>query len=293
MRRCGLVLRGLALNERGSMDSDVGCGCLTLVLALAGLAWAFGEDQDPAVRVVGILVLIASIAIPKAYWDRGQARIMSEVAARAQAQRVAADYSAAVQQRLRAAVGPGRVVAVCSEHSRLLTPTVCLLSARDDVLEITALKVQPDHGLLDQLCDGRCLEAPTTLQFVIAFNDVVRFGKKAAAELGPHRPGVDDRLERAIIGGLIAGAPGAVVGALTGQRVAPAADVLSAGHRGGVYDRVAPDREWVIQTADGEWLVVCGSDGDLQHAYNVAPWRAVVDGFNTDLRAAIVQKRMG
>jgi len=190
--------------------------------------------------------------------------------------------------------GEGRMLAMCREHDLLIRPEVCLLSITGKHLEIVALRIDGEKNAIDEISACGLSDACSDLRISASFDDIIRIEKKRPETTETVSPGKDDRLSRAVVGGVLAGEAGAVVGALTGTNKGPERRVVQNADAGGVYDRMSEGRETLIQLRDGGVIVLDGIEDRIQNPFvPVHPSRDLVDGFVEKLRSAIAEHRRG
>lgn len=282
------------------MPSDGGdrsCfGCLAIAVGVMGIAMV---AEAPG---LGTLMILAAIFVP-VFWrmqDKSRDRKAKEQAERARVKSAARrQHLDSIKQRIVDLAGPGKVVAMCSGHSKLIRPSVCLLALAEGQLEIIALRVERASGLLERLAETDLETLSSNLRFGIGFDDIHSIHKKQGEIAFDKPPGSDDRLGRAVAGGVLFGGAGAVVGALTGNKAEGERVVIQEGDKGGIFDLMDVGQT-LITLNDGDNLIVDGPDSTLnvrdEHRFGEAvptPWRNAVGQFLHQLEEAIHDWRLG
>jgi hypothetical protein len=263
---------------------------MTVVLLFFALAfWGAG---GPA---YGVPPLVLGLAAPFLWhWSiRSRDRRVREKS-RADLQRWTTQLEQA-KASIRGVAGQRQLIALCSQHPKLIQPTVCLLAIGQDRLDVIALRITAAPGILDRLADGGVSAMGSNLRFTLPFEDIISARGKRREIAVEGTPASDDRLVRALVGGVLAGEAGAVVGALTGTRTEAGRVVLQPGDKGGAYDRMSQG-QCLVQTESGDSLVLDGLDQYLQLPelpYPMWPWRDVVHEFIVHLETAVHEWRLG
>jgi len=149
----------------------------------------------------------------------------------------------------------------CSDHPKIIKPISCLLECSDNTLTVTAIDRQDTtaskYEIFDDVTNPQS-KYRSHLVLSFAFEDMVsckELRKDRTASL--YEEG-DDKIGRALVGGLLAGGAGAVVGAVSGKD-----------SRTQLYTYMATIG-WELLSRDGEKILICTPVTEyvpeLQHA---------------------------